>query len=124
VGEIRELLSRRVTALQWKCEDTALRGMAERSRGVPRVALRLLDAVHRVGRSENADQLTLAHLERMCRIEGIDARGLDRTEQAYLRILDAAGKPVRLGAIADQLGLPTSTVSGVLESWVFGERFI
>jgi Holliday junction DNA helicase RuvB len=91
--------------------------IAGRSRGVPRIGLRLLESVHRVARSEQADVLTIAHFEKMCRIEGLDGRGLDRTERAYVGILHDGRGPIRLNVIADRLGLPARTVSGVVESF-------
>ena len=118
-SELERILQDRVRAVRWTVESSVLVEIAKRSRGVPRVALRHLDATHRVSRSENADAITRAHFDRMCRLEGIDAAGLDATEQAYLRVLSqTAGRPLRLGIIADRLGLPSRTVSMSLEPFL------
>lgn len=122
--EIHALLTDRVARLGWNCNEDVLPKIARVSRGVPRIGLRLLESVHRTARSENAEILTADHFERMCGIEGLDGRGLDRTECAYLRILGAEGRAVRVGVIADRLGLPTRTVSGVIESFLVRERLI
>lgn len=122
--EILALLTDRAAALGWNCKDDVLPRIAQVSRGVPRIGLRLLESVRRTARSENAEILTASHFGRMCRIEGLNGRGLDRTECSYLRILGEEGKAVRVGVIADRLGLPTRTVSGVIESFLVRERLI
>lgn len=123
-SEIHQILEDRAAALGWVCTDDVLRLVAERSRGVPRIALRLLESVHRTARSENANALSWSHFERMCAIEGIDHRGLNRAERQYLRILHEQGSPVRLNVIADRLGLPARTVSSVIESFLVREQFV
>ncbi len=56
------------------------------------------------------------HLEYACQLEQIDELGLGSTEQQYLGIL--AGGPARLNIIASILGLPTRTVSQVVEPFL------
>jgi Holliday junction DNA helicase RuvB len=116
--EIWEVLGDRAAGLGWRTENEVVSLISTRSRGVPRIGLRLLESVHRVARSEQAEVVTVAHFDKMYRIEGLDARGLDRTERAYLGILLAGRGPVRLNVIADRLGLPARTVSGVVESFL------
>ncbi|HEY8668473.1 MAG TPA: AAA family ATPase [Tepidisphaeraceae bacterium] len=122
--EILRLLEDRIAALGWQCEEEVLSLLAQRSRGVPRLALRLLESARRTSRSQGADILCVQHFDRMCRIEGIDQRGLDRTERAYLHILATAKVPVRLGVIADRLGLPSRTISGVIEAFLVRQGLI
>jgi holliday junction DNA helicase RuvB len=118
-NEIERILSDRVRALRWSVADGVLAEIAKRARGVPRIALRHLEAAHRVSRAENEPIITRAHFDRMCQLEGLDAAGLDPTEQQYLRILHgAAGKPLRLGVIADRLGLPSRTLSISIEPFL------
>ena len=123
-NEIANLLTTRIEALGWTCGDGVVAAVAQRSRGVPRVGLRVLEAVYRVAQSEGGSVLTLAHAERACRMEGLDHRGLDRTERAYLTILAAASGPVRLGVIADRLGLPARTISSCVEAYLVREGLI
>jgi Holliday junction DNA helicase RuvB len=70
--------------------------------------------------------ITLAHLERACLLEQIDALGLGVVEQQYLRVL-AEGN-TRLNVLASRLGLPARTVSQVLEPFLlrgpFGQGLI
>jgi holliday junction DNA helicase RuvB len=115
-GELVELLDRRCHGLQWAVNDKIYRLIASRSRGTPRLALRLLQACRRVCRAEGESALTLRHLERACSLEGIDALGLGPTEQAYLGIL--AEGTSRLNVIASRLGLHSRTVAEVCEPFL------
>src|SRR5262249_44109678 len=73
-------------------------------------------------RAEGERAITLAHLERACGLEGIDALGLGPTEQEYLRIL--AEGDSRLNVIASRLGLPPRTVSQVTEPFLIRSALI
>jgi Holliday junction DNA helicase RuvB len=122
--EIERLLRDRAGGLNWQCHDGVFRVVAARSRGVPRTGLRLLETVHRVALCENSGDLTVAHVERACAIEGIDGRGLDRSERQYLRILDGDGGPVRPGVLADRLGVPLRTLQSVIEPFLIRVNLI
>jgi Holliday junction DNA helicase RuvB len=124
-SEIEQILRDRAKGLRWVVENEVFPVIAQRSRGVPRLGLRLLESSYRVARSEAADVVTVSHFERMCQLEGLDALGLDRTEQRYLQILREAGEQsVRLGVIADRLGLPPRTISSVLEPFLVRQGLI
>jgi Holliday junction DNA helicase RuvB len=114
--ELVELVKQRSRALRWVVDDKVLTPIAQRSRGTPRLALRLLQACRRVCRSEGENAVTLAHLERACSLEGIDALGLGPVEQQYLRILSEGAS--RLNVISSRLGLPSRTVAEVTEPFL------
>lgn len=114
--DLATLVRQRSHALGWRVEDEVFPLIAARSRGTPRLALRLLQSCRRVCRAESNSTITLAHLERACQLEGIDALGLGPTEQQYLSIL--AEGDSRLNVIASRLGLPPRTVSQVTEPFL------
>jgi Holliday junction DNA helicase RuvB len=116
VAELTHILRHRLRALGWSVEEEFLERVAARSRGVPRLALRLAGAAHRCSRAEGCGTITMAHLERACELEQIDSLGLGPTEQAYLRII--ADGDTRLNVIASRLGLPARTISQVTESFL------
>lgn len=122
--EIQRILKQRLLGLRWDCEEAVIGEIASRSRGTPRMALRLLESCRRTCRAENALLITMDHFRRTCELEGIDALGLDRYERSLLGILREAGKPLRLRAIAMRLGLPSKTVSSVIESYLVREGLI
>ena len=115
--ELEQLLAQRVRRLGWNISDTAVHGIAERGRGTPRLALRLLESARRTARAEGASDITVDHFKCMCEVEGIDELGLDPLEQKYLLILkEAQGEPVRLNVIATRLGLHRKTIETIIEA--------
>ena len=114
--ELAQVLRHRSRALSWTVSDDVLPEIAKRSRGTPRLALRLLQSCHRVARSIGEDSITPDHLRRACDLEQIDELGLGPNEQAYIKIL--ARGSARLNVLASMLGLPTRTVSQVIEQFL------
>jgi holliday junction DNA helicase RuvB len=114
--EVAEMLLHRSRALGWPVDEAVLAQIAQRSRGTPRLALRLLQSCRRVVRSEGQNNITLEHLERACLLEGIDQMGLGPTEQEYLSLVAEGAS--RLNVIASRLGLPARTVSHVIEPFL------
>ncbi len=116
VEDLATLLAQRASALGWPVQPDVLPRIAGRSRGTPRLALRLLQACRRVCRAEGETAITYGHLTRACRLEGLDEIGLGPTEQQYLAAL-AEGSS-RLNVVASLLGLPARTVSQVIEPFL------
>jgi Holliday junction DNA helicase RuvB len=114
--ELTVLTRQRSRALNWMVDETVFSMVAQRSRGTPRLALRLLQSARRVCRAEGERTITLMHLERACGLEGIDALGLGPTEQQYLRFLSDGDS--RLNVIASRIGLPARTISQVTEPFL------
>jgi Holliday junction DNA helicase RuvB len=116
VEDLAILVRQRSDALRWPVDAEVFPLIAQRSRGTPRLALRLLQSCRRVSRAEGQSTITLQHLQRACLLEGIDRLGLGPTEQEYLRIL--AEGSTRLNVIASRLGLPARTISQVTEPFL------
>jgi Holliday junction DNA helicase RuvB len=103
-------------------EEGLLPLIAERARGTPRLALRLLQACYRVCRAEGLNTITLDQLNRACSLEQIDHRGLGPVETKYLGVLYEG--PQRLNVIGSLLGLPSRTVAQVTEPFLIRAGFI
>jgi Holliday junction DNA helicase RuvB len=114
--DLTTLLVQRIKALGWAVEGEVLPLIAQRSRGTPRLALRLLQSCRRVCRATNVKHMQADHLEKACLLEQLDPLGLGPTEQHYIRIL--ADGSNRLNVIASILGLPARTVSQVTEPFL------
>lgn len=114
--ELVEVLRQRIRALGWPVEAAVLPEIAHRSRGTPRLALRLLQACRRVCRAEGESGITMVHLERACLLEQIDPLGLGPVDQQYLAVL--AEGTSRLNVIASRLGLHSRTVAEVVEPFL------
>jgi len=121
-ADLITVVHQRAKALGWYVHEELFPLIAERSRGTPRLALRLLQSCRRVCRAGGDDTITLAHLTRACELEQIDAFGLGPTEQKYMRIV--ADGNSRLNVIASMLGLPARTVSQVTEPFLIRAGFL
>jgi holliday junction DNA helicase RuvB len=116
LDELTTVLKHRSRALQWSVDEDVLPLIAQKARGTPRLALRLLQACYRVCRSEGETSITVAHLERACLLEQVDPLGLGPIEQKYVSIL--ADGPKRLNVISSLLGLPSRTIAEVTEPFL------
>lgn len=114
-NEISQLLKQRASRLGWQLDNDVFLQIARRSRGTPRLAIRLLESCQRTSRAANADVITSKHFEDTCHIEGIDSLGLDQLEQQYLAILNEARDAVRLNILTMRIGLPRKTIDSVIE---------
>jgi len=93
--------------------------IAMRSRGTPRLAIRLLESCHRLTRSVGATEVTMPHFERATQLEQIDSLGLDEPSQRYLNVLaQRCGEPVRLHTLEAMLGVHRRTLQTVIEPFL------
>ena len=114
--ELTILLRQRSRALEWEVDEEVLPLVAQRSRGTPRLALRLLQSARRVSRAQGATVVTAEHLQNACELEQIDELGLGPVEKKYLAILGEGGS--RLNVVASMLGLPSRTIAQVTEPFL------
>ena len=120
--DLEKIARMRAASLGWEVEPNVFQMASVRSRGTPRLVLRLLQAARRVARAGASDVVTVAHLERACSLEGIDHLGLGPTEQQYVKVLLEG--PTRLNMLASRLGLPTRTVAEVTEPFLIRSGLI
>ena len=116
VEELAMVLHHRAKCLRWDVHEAVFPLIAKRSRGTPRLALRMLQSCFRVCRSEGETEITVDHLHRACSLEQVDALGLGPVEQKYVSIL--ADGPKRLNVISSMLGLPSRTIAEVTEPFL------
>ena len=114
--ELGQIIRHRSRALGWTIDDALVPEIAQRSKGTPRLALRLMQSCHRVCRSLGESAITVEHLQKACGLENVDGLGLGTNEQQYLNIL--AEGPNRLNVLASRLALPGRTVSQVIEAFL------
>jgi len=115
-NELETVVRQRSRALGWTIDENVFAQIAQRARGTPRIALRLLQACRRVCRAEGETTITEEQLRRACELEGIDELGLGPTEQKYLEVVSDGGS--RLNVVASSLGLPARTISQVAEPFL------
>lgn len=98
-------------------EDIA-QEIAKRSRGTPRLVVRLIEACHRYARSKGDSQVTEDHFTATLKLEGLDDLGLGPDEQRYLRHLSQRQEPVRLTVLESALGIHRKTLQTVVEPFL------
>jgi Holliday junction DNA helicase RuvB len=98
--------------------------IAQRSKGTPRLGIRLLDSCIRTMQAEATGTESAATFARTCELEQLDALGLDAVEQKYLRLLCESQGTLRLNVIASSLGLPRATVERSIEPYLIRAQLI
>lgn len=117
VEELTKIVRHRAKSLKWAIDEALPPLIARRARGTPRLALRLLQACRRVCRAEGQEMLRQQHhLRKACALERLDDLGLGPMEQRYLTALSEGVS--RLNVVASMMGLPTRTVSAVIEPFL------
>lgn len=89
--------------------------VASRARGTPRVANRLLRRCRDFAHYYGTDEVTVEVVERTSHAMGVDALGLDRVGQHYLRILVERGCPVGLETLCSLTGQGKDTLEDAVE---------
>ena len=118
-----ELLQRcRMTArmLDVPCEPDALERLADRARGTPRIANRLLRRCRDYAQVKADGRLTGETVDAALALEGIDSLGLDELDRRFLGIIIDVykGGPVGVEAVAATLGEETDTLVDVVEPYL------
>lgn len=127
MDELLIILERAVERLSMNTlGSSALEVIAGRSRGTPRVALRLLRRVRDFAQVRSAGKVTDAVVKDALMLEGVDDRGLDELDRKYLRtIVDTyGGGPVGLEAIAATMGDDSTTLEDVVEPYLLQVGFL
>ena len=124
--ELTAILSRSAELLQLHCEEGTLELIAQRSRGTPRVANRLLKRVRDYAQVKGAGILNTEIVENALKMEQIDAFGLDELDRAFLRALVNVynGGPAGIEAIAATLGEERDTLEDVVEPYLLQKGFV
>jgi Holliday junction DNA helicase RuvB len=123
---LTEILARSAELLQLQCEDGTLELIADRSRGTPRVANRLLKRVRDYAQVKGSGILSEDIVESSLKMEQIDSLGLDELDRAFLRALVNVynGGPAGIDAIAATLGEERDTLEDVVEPYLLQIGFL
>lgn len=124
--ELQQILERAAVALGVEAEPDGLAELARRSRGTPRVALRLLRRVRDVAQVRGEGRITLAMAERALTLLDVDKAGLDRNDRRVLEaIIDLFdGGPVGVETLAAAISEDVETVEDVYEPFLMQKGFL
>jgi Holliday junction DNA helicase RuvB len=130
-ADLVEILRRSATRLGVTVDTAAAAEIARRSRGTPRIALRLLRRVRdfaQVEARESGGAATVTDAGAryaLARLE-VDEEGFDRLDRAFLRTLleKFDGGPVGVDALAAAIGEDRGTVEDLLEPFLLQAGFL
>jgi Holliday junction DNA helicase RuvB len=124
--ELLKIVTKNADVLKLPADTDALRQIALRSRGTPRVANRLLRRVRDFAVVRSEGHLTPAVLDQALALEGIDALGLDPLDRRFMTIMarDYEGGPVGIDAMAATMGEERDTLEDVVEPFLLQIGFI
>jgi len=125
--ELVAILARAAELLSMRGIDpTVFASLAARSRGTPRVALRLLRRLRDFAQVRAAGRIDEGVLDAALQLEGVDRLGLDELDRKYLRTVLGTyeGGPVGLDAIAATMGDDADTLEDVVEPYLLRIGFL
>lgn len=125
VEEMEEIVRRSAALLGVGIDADAVRAVAERSRGTPRIAnryvLRLRDFAQVSGQGRITMEVAADGFERL----GVDALGLEETHRKILMLLaKARGQAVGLKTIGANVGEESDTIEEVYEPYLLRQELI
>ncbi len=101
-------------------EDDALSETARRSRGTPRVALRLAKRIRDYALAKNQTEISLKLARDSFNLLNIDELGLDDVDRMFLKLIftNFNGGPVGLESIAYAMGEDKKTIEDIIEPFL------
>ncbi len=119
--ELTAILEQATLKLEMETIDnSSLHRIASRSRGTPRIALRLLRRVRDYSQVRCGGRMDEGVVDEALQLEGIDQAGLDPLDRTYLQTLAGIyeGGPVGVEAIAATMGEDAGTLQDVVEPYL------
>lgn len=125
-AELERILLRSAGVLEIPIDEAGARMIAQRSRGTPRIANRLLRRVRDFAEVRAEGRIDAATADIALEREGVDAYGLDRLDRAFLRSLveQYRGRPAGIAAIAATLTEDAETLEDVVEPYLLKAGFV
>jgi Holliday junction DNA helicase RuvB len=127
-NDMKQIVLRSANLLSIKINNEAALEIAQRSRGTPRVASRLVrrlrDIITSLNKENEEVRRELAN-EALLQL-GVDKNGLDQMDQNYLNHLihDHNGGPVGLETLAAQMGEQKDSIEDVIEPYLIQKGFL
>lgn len=117
---LQKIISNAAKKLEAKAPAKATLMIAKRSRGTPRIALKLFKRVRDYAQVENKGEITPEVVEKALKMFAIDELGLDHNDRRFLieLINKHNGGPVGLSTIAATLHEDPGTIEEVIEPYL------
>jgi holliday junction DNA helicase RuvB len=124
--DLLAIAKRSADLLGVKAEADALKEVARRSRGTPRVCIRLVRRVRDFAQVRGDGRLTRQAADEALKMEAVDERGLDTLDRKFLHtIIDVyGGGPAGIEAIAATLNEEVDTLVDMVEPYLLKIGFV
>ncbi len=123
--ELAKIIQKASIKLDKFCEDNAALEISKRSRGTPRVALRLLRRVRDFSEVENENTIHIQRCKYALDELGVNDTGFDEMDINLLELLVSnKGKPMGLSTIAAALSEDEGTIEDAIEPYLLANGYI
>lgn len=124
--EIEKILTRSAKLFKVESDSASIKELAVRSRGIPRIANRLLRRARDMAEIRFGGVINSGTLEETFRLLKIDKLGLDESDREVLRtiIRDHKGGPVGIQTIASTLSEDVETIEDVYEPFLMSSGLL
>ncbi|MEJ7892294.1 MAG: Holliday junction branch migration DNA helicase RuvB [Solirubrobacteraceae bacterium] len=125
-AELARIVVRSARVLEVETDAAGARAIAERARGTPRVANRLLKRVRDFAQVRGTGAIDAGTAAAALVMLGVDDAGLDRLDRALLQAICGhfGGGPVGLSTLAVTVGEEADTIEDVYEPYLLQRGFI
>lgn len=123
--ELAKIIQKAAIKLGKNCEDNAALEISKRSRGTPRVALRLLRRVRDFSEVNNEKSINIKRCKYALDELGVNENGFDEMDINLLELLISnKGKPMGLSTIAAALSEDEGTIEDAIEPYLLANGYI
>lgn len=126
VDELKEIIKRSSTLLNIGIDEDSMTEMAERSRGTPRVANRLLKRVRDFSQVKGSGVIDMEITNKTLHSLGIDHKGLEGLDREILKVIIERfnGGPVGIDTISAAIGEERITIEDAYEPYLIQAGFL
>lgn len=123
--ELGLIITKASKKLEKDCNKEASLEIAKRSRGTPRIALRLLKRIRDYADVEDEESIAIERAKYGLNELGVNDLGFDELDLRFLEVLiTAKGRPMGLSTIAAALSEDEGTVEDVIEPYLIAKGYI
>lgn len=123
--ELSQIVKRATEKLKKTCDKNASFEIARRSRGTPRIALRLLKRIRDFADVAGENAISHERAKEALNLLGVNELGFDELDIRYLRMLfEARRRPLGLSTIAAGLSEDEGTIEDIIEPYLLAHGYI
>lgn len=124
-AELSKIVTIASAKLSKECDKNAALEVAKRSRGTPRIALRLLKRIRDFAEINDENFISHERSKEALDALGVNSLGFDEMDIKYLEILlEAKRRPLGLSTIAAAMSEDEGTIEDVLEPYLLANGYI